>query len=154
MTLDESKKNILQALYEESATIRKYVDTIATGQPIPYTFLTTTEEVERNKKIAQDLVLLLNSEYPFNNHSPRDWFAEIHSIIPDAPIPEWAFEEWPDLTAQHEPDTNEEFEVVMFKDDAIVDGSRQITSDPDKIEMLKQYAKLHGYTITFSQVKT
>ena len=51
--IDESRRNILEALYEESRTIKTYVDMIAEGNAIPYTFLITDSEMEDNQMIIQ-----------------------------------------------------------------------------------------------------
>lgn len=47
----------------------------------------------------------------------------------------------------------QEFEIIMFKDDAVVDGSRQITTDPRFIEACREYAKNHGYEFSCNEVK-
>lgn len=47
-----------------------------------------------------------------------------------------------------------DFEVMMFKDDAIVEGSRMILTDPTVTRMrtLQDYASKHGYTFSCKEV--
>lgn len=46
----------------------------------------------------------------------------------------------------------QEYEIIMFHDNAIVDGSKIITSNKDLIKLNYEYAITHGYR--FSSKKT
>ncbi len=41
-----------------------------------------------------------------------------------------------------------EYEIIMFKGDAIVEGSRRIISDEALIKNLESYASMKGYTFS------
>ena len=55
MASEETINNILKALYQESSTIKIYVDAVAQGNPIPYTILVKSNEVEEWEKIVKRL---------------------------------------------------------------------------------------------------
>ena len=151
--MDESEKNIMQALLEASDVIKTYVAAIKAGNPIPYTILIADETAQRNERIVKALEDLLDNEEPFLNNSHRDWMAEIHHLIKHRPLPVWALEEWPDLIKKEDTPGEIEFEVVMLKDGKVVDGSRQVITSEEKMETLKNYAKFKGYEISFFEVK-
>jgi hypothetical protein len=45
-----------------------------------------------------------------------------------------------------------EYEIIMFKDSAVVDGSRTITSDIKLIESATEYAKSKGYVFSCTKI--
>lgn len=133
--------NILQALYEDSPTIKMYVDTIAAGQPAPYTLITKSTEHEKNEKIVknfrkeyEETKKLLNNGLPCTI-TRKEYCDVLAECLDEAMI----FEE-------------EEYTIIMFKEDAVVEGSRQIVTG-DKIEALKDYAKFKGFNITIKKVE-
>ena len=127
-----SISNILQALYEESPTIKMYVDCIADGKPVPFTLITKSTEHEKNEQIVERLRKLVNGE---------NW--KVSDILNIDDFQEMLLECLDEAMVLEE----EEYEVIMFKDDAVVEGSRQIVIG-EKIEQLKVYANFKGYTIS------
>lgn len=140
MTPSLSITNILQALYEESPTIKMYVDCIASGQPAPFTLITKSTEHEKNEQIVQrvreELERILRED---------DWDGEcrecgygkdtILEILDEAMILE-----------------DEIYEIAMFKDGVEVQNTRQVVKS-DKVQGLKDYAKFKDYTISVKLVK-
>ncbi len=119
-----SISNILQALYESSATIKTYVDCIADGNPAPYTLITKSTEHEKNERIVKRVKTALITAKKNEDKDMEDILSE---FLDEAMILE-----------------EQLYEVMMFKDDAIVDGSRQ-TVKGEKISDLKAYANHKGY---------
>jgi len=130
-----SISNILQALYEESPTIKMYVDSIADGQPVPYTIITKSTDHEKNEEIVQRVRDELEKT-PQGIDADQDNLRELLlEFLDEAMILE-----------------DEKYDIIMFKDDAIVEGSRQVVKS-DKVEGLKDYARFKGYTISVKLVK-
>lgn len=125
--------NILQALYEGSSTIKTYVDCIASGQPAPFTLITKSTEHEKNEQIVQrvkEKKIELESEIKIcREDSLEDMLDVVNELLDEAMVLE-----------------EEEYHVVMFYGDVIVEGSRQKVKG-DKISQLKEYAKFKGYEI-------
>lgn len=122
-----SISNILQALYEDSPTIKMYVDAIAAGQPVPYTLITKTEDHEKNEAIVQRVRDQLEKTTQGVDADQDDLRELLLEFLDEAMILE-----------------EEMYEVVMFKGDEVVDGSKQLVKG-DKIANLKQYAEFKGY---------
>jgi len=119
----QSITNILQALYESSSTVKMYVDAISSGRPVPYTILTKSSDNEENEAIVKRLYAAIDTIHDGNT---KDILRE---IADEAMILE-----------------EELYTVVMFKGDAVVDGSEQIVKGT-KVEELKDYARFKGFTI-------
>lgn len=75
------------SLYEKDKQIQK----------LELKIMLNEQELSQLRPIMQALKELYNSEFPFNNNSPRDWFAEIANILKDEPYPQWALDEYCDL---------------------------------------------------------
>ena len=140
-----SISNILQALYEESTTIKTYVDCIASGQPAPFTLITKTSDHEKNEQIVKRLreeydatknLVYEGDPFTMTRVEYLDILANLLNIFDE----EFILEE------------DESYTVIMFKGDAIVEGSRQIVKG-EKIEQLKDYARYKGYEISVKKVK-
>ena len=125
-----SISNILQALYENSPTIKMYVDCIASGRPAPFTLITKSTEHEKNEEIVARL------RYEIDDNVNPDTVLLLKEIMDEAMILE-----------------EEDYDIIMFKDDAIVEGSRQ-TVEAEKLEILKEYARFKGYTISIKKHDT
>lgn len=132
--------NILQALYENSQTIQLYVDCIASGRPAPYTLITKSTEHEANEKIVERAVakkIELEKQIEVcREDGVQDMLEIVNEILDEAMILE-----------------EEEYVIIMFKGDAIVEGSRQ-TVRAEKVEGLKDYARFKGYTISIKKHDT
>jgi len=137
--IDESIKNILEALYEESSTIKMYVDAIAAGKPVPYTILTKSTDNEINEEIVRKL---RERKAEFDEMLPQNRDSEVDSMLDM--IDEILDEEFILI--------EDEYEVVMFKDDTIVEGSRQVVTGI-KIKSLKQYAVFKGYEFSARKIE-
>jgi len=130
-----SISNILQALYESSSTIKLYVDCIASGRPAPYTLITKSTEHEKNEAIVKRLrELRALNNWTWDSPCDHDFRNMLDEVLDEAMILE-----------------EELYTVVMFKGDAIVEGSRQIVKG-DKIEALKDYARFKGYEFSARKV--
>jgi len=129
-----SRANILEALYLDAPVIKMYVDLIMQGKPAPYTLLMRSDEVIRNEEIVERLREHLKTwgikfcnECGFGTEM-------INEILDEAMILE-----------------GEQYEIVMFKGNAVVDGSRQVV-DAEKVEGLKDYARIKGYEISVKKI--
>jgi len=123
--------NILQALYTDSPTIKMYVDAIAAGRPVPYTILTKSTEAEQNEKIVAKVRERLSE---IQGVGRKDYLEEeLQEFLDEAMILE-----------------EEEYTVIMFKGDDVVEGSTQIVTGT-KIETLKEYAKFKGFRISIKK---
>ncbi|MCH7560285.1 MAG: hypothetical protein IIC67_02770 [Thaumarchaeota archaeon] len=120
--------NILQALYEESTTIKTYVDCIASGQPAPFTLITKTSDHEKNEQIIARLYAAINVIHDGNT---KDILRE---IADEAMILE-----------------EEKYEVYMEQNGKIVIGTIQ-TVDGGRVQGLKEFAKFKGYEIVVNKV--
>lgn len=142
--LDESTRNILQALYEESPVIRTYVEAIKAGNPIPYTLIANSDEMIRLQGIeerANQKLEEINQMKPENRDSELDYLKEELEEILDIAI-----------VMEDEIKDGEEYEIIMFKGDAVVDGSREICSSLERILEKKKYAEFKGYEFSISAV--
>lgn len=135
---NESIKNILLALYTDSPVIRMYVDAIADGKPIPYTILMKSSESELNRQIVDKAHEKLNQLLLVKANNQN---TELIDFL----------EELLDREFTLEPEEGKKYQVIMFKGDAVVDGSRQIVSDMHKIKMLKAYAESKGYEFSLAE---
>ncbi len=135
--MDESIRNVLEALYLDSSIIKEYVDIVAAGNRAPFEILAKNTDNIQNEKIVERV---------------REALSE--AILGDMDAIKEILEEILDEAMTLEPEEGN-YEVVMFKGDAIVEGTRQIVLS-DKIANLKQYADFKGYTIsvTKSEKKT
>jgi len=125
--------NILQALYEESPTIKMYVDGVAEGKPFPWTLIIKSSEHEQNEKIVERARDILHDAEKCNDTEMASIMLE---LLDEAMILE-----------------EEDYDITMFKDDAIVEGSRQ-TVKAEKVEALKNYARFKGYEISIKKHDT
>lgn len=130
--------NILQALYEESTTIKTYVDCIASGQPAPFTLITKTSDHEKNEEIVGRLKANkadFERILPALRDSEIDFALDIvNECLDEAMILE-----------------EEKYEVYMENDGKIVIGTIQ-TVDGGRVEGLKEYAKFKGFEIVVKKV--
>ena len=129
MTPSLSISNILQALYEESPTVKMYVDCIASGQPTPYTLITKSTEHEKNEKIVSRL------KESRDNAICDDHRQIFNEILDEAMILE-----------------EENYKIIMFKGEDVVEGSRQIVKG-DKVVNLKEYAQYKGYEFSVRKLE-
>lgn len=134
MTNSLSITNILQALYEESPTIKMYVDCVADGKPVPYTLITKSTEHEKNEGIVKRL------------REQKEYFTSIKPEMRDSEI-DYVLDILNEILDEAMILEEEEYTVIMFKEDVIVEGSRQIVKG-EKIPQLKEYAKFKGYEIS------
>jgi len=134
-----SRANILEALYMDAPVIKMYVDLIMQGKPAPYTLLMRSDESIRNEEIVQrlrDKIDYLESIEPMMRDTETDVaIEELKEIMDEAMILE-----------------GEQYEIVMFKCNTVVDGSRQIV-DAEKVEGLKDYARIKRYEISVKKVE-
>ncbi len=133
-----SVTNILQALYEESTTIKTYVDCIASGQPAPFTLITKTSDHDKNERIV-DRAKLKKAELEkqiklCREDSVEDMLDVINEILDEAMVLD-----------------EEKYEVYMEHDRKIVIGTIQ-TVDGGRVEGLKEFAKFKGYEIVVNKV--
>ena len=143
--MDESARNILQALYEESPVIRTYVEAIKAGNPVPYTLIANSDEMIRLQKIEQNARKRLdeiNTVKQECRESEEDYLKEELEEILDIHI----------TMTQEKLEDGREYEVIMLKDDAIVDGSRQVCSEMKRILELKKYAEFKGYEFSCTPI--
>lgn len=135
-----SISNILQALYEDSPTIKMYVDCIASGQPAPFTLITKSTEHEKNEQIVARV---------------REKLAEVREANKSLELPDKE-DELQDILLEFLDEAmvleEEKYQIIMFKEDAVVDGSKQVVLGA-RIEALKDYAKFKGYTISVKPVE-
>ncbi len=128
-----SISNILQALYEDSPTIKMYVDCIASGRPAPYTLITKSTEHEKNEQIVARVRDCLEKT-PEGVDAEYDTLRELLlEFLDEAMVLE-----------------EEEYEVVMSLNGTEIEVTRQ-TVKGDKIEALKDYAKFKGYEISIKK---
>ncbi len=134
----QSITNILQALYEESSTVKMYVDAIMSGKPIPYTILTKSDDNIKDAEIVKRVRGLLEGDSWKISEVPtfEDFLEMLRECLDEAMILE---EDW--------------YEVVNFHKDTLaeVSGSRQIVKG-DKILELKQYAEFRGYQFSARKI--
>jgi len=136
MTDSLSITNILQALYEESPTIKMYVDCIAEGKPVPYTLITKSTEHEKNEQIVERIKKWRNELKDYDDYLHGEELVEkLDEVLDEAMVLE-----------------EEKYEVVMIKDDAVVEGSRQIVKGT-KVQQLKNYAQFKGYIISVRKLE-
>lgn len=130
--------NILQALYEDSPTIKMYVDCIADGRPVPYTLITKSTEHEKNEEIVGRLKA---NKADFERILPTLRDSEIGfalDIINECLDEAMILEE-------------EKYNIIMYKGYSIVEGSTQ-TVTGNKIGQLQEYARFKGYEISIKKV--
>ena len=106
-----------------------YVDCIASGRPAPFTLITKSTEHEENERIVKRLIAAIDVIHDGNT------IDILREILDEAMVLE-----------------EEEYEIVMFKEDVIVEGSRQVVKGT-KVEQLKVYAKFKGYTISAKKIE-
>ncbi len=138
--MDESIRNILQALYEESPVIKTYVDGILAGNPIPYTLIGTSDIGEKNQTIVDEAT---KKYYELNSMKPEMRGTEEDTLLD-------YLGDLLDLDMVLEED-DEDFEVFMMNGDFEVSGSRQIVKG-GKVADLKKYADFKRYEFVFTKV--
>ena len=127
-----SISNILQALYEESPTIKMYVDCIADGKPVPFTLITKSTEHEKNEQIVERL---------------RDYLKMVQLGNMDGAGADNLEDKLLELLDEAMVLEEEKYEVHMELDGKIVSNTFQ-TVDGSRVVFLREYAKLKGYTIS------
>lgn len=140
-SLNDSIRNVLEALYLDSPIIKQYVDIVAAGNRAPFEILAKNTDNIQNEKIIERLRVRL--------HALKEMLGQPHSSTVDSDIE--LIEEMLDEAMTLEPEEGD-YEIIMFKDGVIVDGSKQIVT-ADKIANKKQYADFKGYTITVKGVE-
>ena len=138
--LNESIRNVLEALYLDSSIIKQYIDIVAGGNRAPFEILAKNTDNIQNEKIVERLRVRL--------HELNEMLEQPHSFTVESDID--FIEEMLDEAMTLEPEEGN-YEVIMFKDGVIVEGSKQIVT-ADKIANKKQYADFKGYTITVKGV--
>ena len=123
--------NILQALYEESTTIKTYVDCIASGQPAPFTLITKTSDHEKNELIVKRVRALAEESKKMSSPGFTEMLLE---CLDEAMVLE-----------------EEKYEVYMELNGKIVIGTIQ-TVDGGRVKGLREYAEFKGYEIVVNKV--
>jgi len=135
-----SKANILEALYLDAPVIKMYVDLILQGKPAPYTLLMRSDEVIQNEEIIERVRDMLKY---YDNYSTKSKTAAIGGVtdfirecLDEAMILE-----------------DEKYIVQMLKAGVVIGSSKQIVYG-NRIEDLKEYAKIKGYEISIKKVES
>lgn len=131
--IDESTRNILEALYEASSTIKTYVDMVSEGNALPFTILIADKEAEDNRMKLLKIEDYLNDDEntEWNNENTRNIRFNLKEII-NTKKPEVKSQSW---------------EVCMYLDGQPVDGTKQIVHSREEIDKLTQFAMFKGYVL-------